>query len=75
MPHDKLIRMANQIAAFFAPMPDQDAALEGVAQHIKRFWTPRMRQSLVSAIDAGHAEDLHDLARLAVQRYRDGLSA
>ena len=38
---DKLVRMANQIGDFFAPQPEPKAA-EGVANHLKRFWTPKM---------------------------------
>jgi len=37
---DKLVRMANQIGDFFAPMGDA-AATRGVATHLKRFWTPK----------------------------------
>ena len=32
---DKLVRMANQIGDFFAPM-GEDAATRGVATHLKR---------------------------------------
>ena len=41
---DPLVKMANQIAAFFDAMPDRAEALEGVALHIRKFWVPRMRQ-------------------------------
>jgi len=70
MQSENLIRMANQIAAFFDPMPDRDAAIEAIAQHLKRFWNPRMRQRLVSAMDVGEADGLSDLARISVARYR-----
>jgi len=40
----KLIRMANDIAAFFAAEPDRKVAVTGVANHIVRFWEPRMRR-------------------------------
>jgi len=70
MQNETLIRMANQIATFFEPMADQDAAIEATAQHLKRFWTPRMRQSLVQAVDAGQDEGLRELVRVAVVRYR-----
>ena len=43
MDGQKLVKMANQIAAFFAAEPDRKAAVEGVAGHLKRFWEPRMR--------------------------------
>jgi len=50
--HDKLIRMANQIATFFLSQPDSVRA-EGVATHINKFWEPRMRRHLFEHLDAG----------------------
>jgi formate dehydrogenase subunit delta len=40
-----LVRMANQIAHFFAPYPDADA-IEGVRDHLEKFWTRTMRSEL-----------------------------
>lgn len=40
-----LVRMANQIAHFFAPYPDADA-IEGVRDHLEKFWTRAMRVEL-----------------------------
>ena len=50
--HDKLIRMANQIATFFLSQPESVRA-EGVATHINKFWEPRMRRHLFEHLDAG----------------------
>lgn len=47
-----LIRMANQIAAFYSPYP-HDEGLVGVQQHIKDFWEPRMRRAFDALIAAG----------------------
>ncbi len=47
-----MIRMANQIAAFFEAYPRTEA-LDGIAKHIKNFWTPRMRTQLDDYIDGG----------------------
>jgi formate dehydrogenase subunit delta len=44
---DGLIRMANDIGAFFASEPKPEQAAEGVLIHIKRFWDPRMRAQIV----------------------------
>ena len=49
---EKLVRMANQIADFFAPYSEQEA-IAGVQQHLKAFWTPRMRSDLIAFADAG----------------------
>lgn len=45
MSPDKLIYMANQIATFFRSRP-HDEAVAGVADHISKFWEPRMRTQL-----------------------------
>jgi len=42
MSDDKLVRMANQIAANLAVRPG-DEPVAGVAQHISDYWDPRMR--------------------------------
>lgn len=53
MSDDKLIHMANQIAAFFATQPGQ--AAEGVAAHINDNWSPAMRAALLAHVAAGGA--------------------
>ena len=45
---DNLVTMANQIGAFFDAMPERDEALEGIANHIRKFWAPRMRDQLTA---------------------------
>lgn len=40
-----LVRMANQIAHFFAPYPEADA-VKGVREHLESFWTRTMRADL-----------------------------
>jgi len=55
---EALVRMANQIGDFFDAMPDRPEALEGIAQHIKRFWEPRMRRELLAHIDGTGGEGL-----------------
>ncbi|MHB2266257.1 formate dehydrogenase subunit delta [Aliihoeflea sp. PC F10.4] len=48
----KLIRMANQIATFFESKP-YDLGVAGVAEHINKFWEPRMRGQFFDILDAG----------------------
>lgn len=50
--HDKLVRMANQIATFFKSKPHEEG-VAGVAEHINKFWEPRMRRHLFEILDAG----------------------
>jgi formate dehydrogenase subunit delta len=62
-----LVAMANDIAAFFAAETNHDVAVAGVANHIEKFWTPRMHQKLTANLDAC-GEDLAPLAREAIKR-------
>lgn len=50
----KLLHMAGQIADFWRAYP-QDQAVEGIATHINKFWTPRMRADFLAACDAENA--------------------
>ncbi|KPQ15992.1 MAG: NAD-dependent formate dehydrogenase delta subunit FdsD [Rhodobacteraceae bacterium HLUCCO18] len=60
MSPEKLVRMANQIATFFASQPGTDQA-ERVAAHLKDFWGPEMRSELKSYVAAGHGGDVDEL--------------
>jgi formate dehydrogenase subunit delta len=47
-----MIRMANQIAAFFNGS-GPEAAVKDAAEHINKFWDPRMRTQLFAHLDKG----------------------
>jgi formate dehydrogenase subunit delta len=47
---DRLIYMANQIGRNFATSHDPEAA---TADHIAKFWDPRMRAMIFAHLDAG----------------------
>ena len=51
MSPEKLVHMANQIAAFFKTMP-QGEAVDGIANHINKFWEPRMRAQFFEILAA-----------------------
>jgi formate dehydrogenase subunit delta len=53
-PEDKLVRMANQIAQFFQSQP-HDEAVAGIADHLRSFWTPKMRRQIADHVAAGGA--------------------
>jgi len=44
---NKLVRMANQIAANLDHGKDPEKAIAGTLDHLKRFWTPEMRRQIV----------------------------
>jgi formate dehydrogenase subunit delta len=71
---EKLIKMANQIGAFFAAEPDKTAALEGVAGHLGRFWEPRMRRELLQWVDEHDGRGLEPLVLEAVRAHRARLT-
>ncbi len=49
---EHLIRLANRIGSFFEAMPDRKEGMEGIANHIQKFWEPRMRSSLLRFLEA-----------------------
>ncbi len=70
---DKLVHMANQIGDFYAVMPEQ-AAIEGVATHLSRFWTLKMIRELVQFADQGHL-GLNPIAARAVEALKQTVTA
>jgi len=64
---DRLVAMANEIAAFFASEPDEAVAADQVANHLRRFWEPRMRRAIAAHLQSG-GTGLTPLARLGVAR-------
>lgn len=68
MSPDKLVSMANQIGKFFATQPGDQAAA-GIADHIRSFWDPRMRQAIFAHLDAG-GQGLDPLVRQALESLR-----
>ena len=72
---DNLVHMANRIGQFFAAMPDRPEALQGIAQHIQRFWERRMRAALLAHLDTHQGEGLDPIVLDAVQQHRDLLRA
>jgi formate dehydrogenase subunit delta len=52
---ERLVAMANDIAAFFDAEADKAVAAEGVRFHISRFWEARMRRAIIAHLAAGGA--------------------
>ena len=48
----KIVRMANQIGTFFLSKPEAEG-VAGIAEHINKFWEPRMRRHFFEVFDAG----------------------
>jgi formate dehydrogenase subunit delta len=52
MSPDRLVYMANQIGKFFESQRAEEV-VPGIANHIKKFWDPRMREAIFAYMDAG----------------------
>jgi len=63
---DLLIKMANEIGAFFAGTTDAQAAARDVANHLKRYWEPRMREQILNYYEQRHGAGLSEVAKSAV---------
>jgi formate dehydrogenase subunit delta len=61
-----MVHKANSIAQYFAAYPHEEA-VAGVADHLQKFWEPRMRRQLHAYL-AGGGAGLHDLVREAATR-------
>ena len=59
---DLLIKMANEISAYFAAEPDTEQAVKDVAGHLKRYWEPRMRRQIIAYYEERQGAGLSDLA-------------
>ena len=59
-----LLQMANDIGNFFRAEPVREDAVAGIANHIAKFWTKRMRQKLAAHGEGG----LDELPREAMRR-------
>ena len=65
---EHLAVMVNDIANFFSVEADRAVAVNGVANHLKKFWDPRMRRQIVAYLHEHGGAELSDLARAGVER-------
>jgi len=63
-----LVKMANQIAV---SVPDQAAAIDQTAAHLRMFWTPTMIDTLAEHLD-DQPESVSATVREAVRTLRPG---
>ncbi|MGD0501918.1 MAG: formate dehydrogenase subunit delta [Steroidobacteraceae bacterium] len=62
-----LVKMANDIGNFFRSEPVHTDAVTGIANHISKFWTPRMREKLSAYISQHGNAELDELPREALE--------
>jgi formate dehydrogenase subunit delta len=61
---ERLVYMANQMARFFSSQK-HDAAVAGLADHVAKFWDPRMRSMIFEHLGRG-GDGLEPLAKEAL---------
>lgn len=72
--HEHLVDMANDIGAFFATGGrEHEAAVEGIVNHLQKFWEPRMRRKIVAYLHEG-GEGMDEAVKEAVRRLEAAIS-
>jgi formate dehydrogenase subunit delta len=64
---EHLVQMANDIGNFFRSDPVRADGIAGIANHIAKFWTPRMRQKLLDHVREHGDSALDELPREALK--------
>jgi formate dehydrogenase subunit delta len=64
---EHLVEMANDIGHFFASEPKHADAVNGIANHMQRFWDHRMLRQILLHLKNG-GDGLEDLPREAVAK-------
>ena len=62
---EHLVSMVNDIGNFFNAESDKAEAARSVANHVRRFWDPRMRREIIAHYKQGGA-GLDDLPRSGI---------
>src|SRR5207237_609309 len=63
---DLLIKMTNEIGEFFAGTAEAPEAARAVANHLQRYWEPRMRAQIISYFEHRNGAGLTELASSVV---------
>jgi len=62
---EHLVSMVNDIGNFFNAESDKAEAAKSIANHVRRFWDPRMRREIIAHYKQGGA-GLDDLPRSGI---------
>lgn len=66
---NRLVKMANQIGDFFKSYPEA-TAVEGVREHIAKFWNRKMRDEFYEHLDQAGDAELQPVVAAAVKKLR-----
>lgn len=72
-PSDTLVRMANDIGKFFRAQ-GAEKAVNGICDHLKKFWEPRMKAGIFKHVEAGGA-GLDPTVLTAINKLREMANA
>jgi formate dehydrogenase subunit delta len=61
-----LVQMVNDIGNFFRAEERREDAIAAIANHIRKYWTPRMREKLLAHVKAHGTDGLDELSCAAV---------
>jgi formate dehydrogenase subunit delta len=64
---EHLVQMANDIGNFFRSEPERKDGIAGIANHIAKYWTARMRQKLLTHLKEHGEAELDELPREALR--------
>ncbi len=62
-----LVQMANDIGNFFRAEERREDAIAAVANHIRKYWTPRMREKLLAHVKGHGMDGLDELPQAALR--------
>jgi formate dehydrogenase subunit delta len=65
---EHLASMVNDIANYFHAEADHKIAVDGIGDHLKKFWEPRMRKQIIAYAQSDNPSELSELARAGVTR-------
>ena len=72
---DLLIKMANEIGEFFTGASPREQAAKDVANHLRRYWEPRMRKQMLDYYEQRQGAGLSNVAKQAVGLLRAAAKA
>jgi formate dehydrogenase subunit delta len=75
METSRLVKMANDIGAFFEAGKHPEKGAAGVAEHIRKFWDPRMRRELLLHFDERSGDGLTPIVLEALKSHGHALAS
>jgi formate dehydrogenase subunit delta len=72
---EHLVKMANDIGDFFRAEPVREDAIAGIANHIAKFWTKRMREKINAHLKQHGDSGLDELPHESLRRLAAGTHA